>query len=93
MRLRGQFEGFWKDRIGDYRIIYKIEQAERRIIFYDVDLRKSVYDCFMLVNSLRWVGFKPAKAYDPVITQLYVQVPPGTRRILLLTILIAPRSP
>lgn len=44
LRLRGQLEGFWKDRVGDYRIIYKVEESTRRIVFHDVDLRKKVYD-------------------------------------------------
>lgn len=44
LRLRGQLEGFWKDRIGDYRIIFKIEESSKRVIFYDVDLRKKIYE-------------------------------------------------
>jgi len=43
LRLKGQLEEFWKDRVGDYRIIYKIEEDTKRIVFYDVDLRKNVY--------------------------------------------------
>jgi len=42
-RLRGQLAEFWKDRLGDYRIIYKVEEGSRRVIFYDVSLRKRVY--------------------------------------------------
>ena len=44
LRLRGSLEGFWKDRVGGYRIIYKINTSSGEIIFYDVDLRKRVYD-------------------------------------------------
>ena len=44
LRLRGSLEGFWKDRVGGYRIIYKIDGSAGQIIFYDVDLRKKVYD-------------------------------------------------
>lgn len=44
LRLRGSLDGFWKDRVGTYRIIYKIDSGAGRIIFYDVDLRKRVYD-------------------------------------------------
>lgn len=44
LRLKGALEGFWKDRMGHYRIIYKVDDKTRRIIFYDVDLRKRVYD-------------------------------------------------
>jgi len=43
LRLRGELEGFWKDRIGDYRVIYKVEESTRRVVFYDVNLRKKVY--------------------------------------------------
>ena len=43
LRLKGQLEEFWKDRVGDYRIIYKIEENTKRIVFYDVDIRKKVY--------------------------------------------------
>lgn len=42
LRLRGNLDGFWKDRLGEYRIIYKIEK--NKIIFYDVDLRKRIYE-------------------------------------------------
>lgn len=44
LRLKGELDGFWKDRIGTYRIIYKIDEPSRNVIFYDVDLRKRVYD-------------------------------------------------
>lgn len=44
LRLRGNLEGFWKDRVGEYRIIYKIDVGGGKIFFYDVDLRKKVYD-------------------------------------------------
>ncbi len=44
LRLMGQLEGFWKDRVGAYRIIYKIDEKTRTIVFYDIDLRKRVYE-------------------------------------------------
>ncbi len=44
LRLKGELEDFWKDRIGTYRIIYKIDESSKNVIFYDVDLRKRVYD-------------------------------------------------
>jgi mRNA interferase RelE/StbE len=44
LRLKGELDGFWKDRIGVYRLIYKINESGKEIIFYDVDLRKRVYD-------------------------------------------------
>jgi mRNA-degrading endonuclease RelE of RelBE toxin-antitoxin system len=43
LRLVGEMEGFWKDRVGKYRIIYKIDETKKEIVFYDVDLRKRVY--------------------------------------------------
>ena len=43
LRLKGELNGFWKDRLGRYRIIYKIDESGKNIIFYDVDLRKRVY--------------------------------------------------
>ena len=43
LRLVGELEGFWKDRVGKYRIIYKIYETKKEIVFYDVDLRKRVY--------------------------------------------------
>ncbi len=44
LRLVGELEEFWKDRVGQYRIIYKIEEKSKTIIFHDVDLRKIVYE-------------------------------------------------
>ena len=44
IRLIGALSGYWKDRVGKYRIVYKIDEAKKRIIFYDVDLRKRIYD-------------------------------------------------
>jgi mRNA-degrading endonuclease RelE of RelBE toxin-antitoxin system len=29
--------------VGKYRIIYKIDEAKKEIVFYDVDLRRRVY--------------------------------------------------
>jgi mRNA interferase RelE/StbE len=43
-RLAGELEGYWKDRVGRYRIIYKIDQTKKTIILYDVDLRKRIYE-------------------------------------------------
>jgi len=43
LRLVGELEGFWKDRIGKYRIIYKIDEPNKTLVFYDIDLRKRVY--------------------------------------------------
>ena len=42
--LKGDLRGYWNKRIGKYRIIYKIEESEKRVVFFDADLRKRVYD-------------------------------------------------
>jgi mRNA interferase RelE/StbE len=42
--LVGLLKGLWKVRVGKYRIIYEIEEQENRVIFYDVELRKKVYE-------------------------------------------------
>ena len=42
-RLRGELTGFWKVRVGKYRMLYKIDGEKKRIIFYDIDLRKRIY--------------------------------------------------
>ncbi len=43
INLEGNLKGYWKERVGKYRIIYKIEESEKLVIFFDVDLRKRVY--------------------------------------------------
>ena len=44
LNLKGDLRGYWNKRIGKYRIIYKIDESEKRAVFFDVDLRKRVYD-------------------------------------------------
>lgn len=44
IRLLGELAGYWKDRIGKYRIIYRIDETKKTIILYDIDLRKRVYE-------------------------------------------------
>jgi len=46
INLEGNLKGYWKERVGKYRIIYKIEESEKIVIFFDVDLRKRVYKRF-----------------------------------------------
>ena len=43
IKLIGELEGFRKDRIGKYRMVYKIDETKKEIVFYDVDIRKRVY--------------------------------------------------
>ena len=41
--LSGQFKGFWRYRIGDFRVIYKIAEAEILILVVRVGHRKNIY--------------------------------------------------
>lgn len=41
--LRGQFAGLWKYRIGDHRVIVRIEDADKRIIVVRIGNRRDVY--------------------------------------------------
>lgn len=42
-RLAGELAGLWKDRVGKYRLIYKIDEARKAVILYDISLRRHVY--------------------------------------------------
>jgi mRNA interferase RelE/StbE len=44
IRLVGNLKGFWKRRIGDYRIIYEIIENDKIVVFHIVEHRKKVYD-------------------------------------------------
>ena len=44
LKLVGALAGYWKDRVGKYRIIYKVDEDRKLIILYDVDLRKRIYE-------------------------------------------------
>ena len=44
LNLRGDLREYWKKRVGKYRIIYKIGESEKIVIFFDVNLRKKVYN-------------------------------------------------
>ena len=41
--LTGRYKGLWKYRIGDYRIIYSIEQTRLIIFVLRISHRKNVY--------------------------------------------------
>jgi mRNA interferase RelE/StbE len=43
-RLAGELAGYWKDRVGKYRVIYKIDEAKKAVVLYDVSLRRPVYE-------------------------------------------------
>ena len=43
-RLRGEFEGSYSLRMGDYRVIYWIDEPGKRVILFAVAHRRSVYE-------------------------------------------------
>ena len=42
--LKGEFQGYWRYRWGDYRVIYKISEREVLILVLRISNRKDVYD-------------------------------------------------
>ncbi len=42
--LKGEFQGYWRYRWGDYRVIYKISEKEILILILRIGNRKDVYD-------------------------------------------------
>lgn len=53
--LRRELEGFYRLRVGDYRIVYHLEAS--RVIRLDyADIRDVVYDVFRHLRSLREAG-------------------------------------
>ena len=53
--LRGKLEGFYRLRIGDYRIVYHHEPGPTVRLDY-ADLRDVVYDVFRQLRALREAG-------------------------------------
>lgn len=41
--LKGEFQGYWRYRWGDYRVIYKISEREILITVLRISNRKDVY--------------------------------------------------
>ncbi len=41
--LSAQFKGFWRYRVGDYRIICEVKQSELVVVVIDIGHRKEVY--------------------------------------------------
>ena len=41
--LKGDFQGYWRYRWGDYRVIYRIAEHEILIIILRISHRKEVY--------------------------------------------------
>ncbi|MDP3730762.1 MAG: type II toxin-antitoxin system RelE/ParE family toxin [Candidatus Omnitrophota bacterium] len=42
--LKGEFQGYWRYRRGDYRVIYKISEREILILVLRISRRKDAYD-------------------------------------------------
>lgn len=43
-RLKGEFSDYYRYRIGDYRLFYKIENEKIMIFIVDIKHRKDAYD-------------------------------------------------
>jgi mRNA interferase RelE/StbE len=43
-RLKGEFAAYRRYRVGDWRVIYRIEEARRRVIVLDIAHRRDVYE-------------------------------------------------
>jgi len=41
--LKGNLKGLYRYRIGEYRVIYVIDQAEKKIIILNVNHRRKIY--------------------------------------------------
>jgi mRNA interferase RelE/StbE len=42
-KLSGELSGLWRIRVGDYRIIYSINEKDKQVILIDVGHRKKIY--------------------------------------------------
>ncbi|MCX5667001.1 MAG: type II toxin-antitoxin system RelE/ParE family toxin [Candidatus Omnitrophica bacterium] len=42
--LKGEFQGYWRYRWGNYRVIYKISEREILILVLRISRRKDAYD-------------------------------------------------
>ncbi len=42
-RLRGKLHEGWRVRVGDYRILYKIDDDAREVSIFDIGHRRDVY--------------------------------------------------
>jgi mRNA interferase RelE/StbE len=43
-RLAGQFTGLLRFRIGDWRVIYRVDNSARRVVVIDIGNRRDVYE-------------------------------------------------
>src|SRR5439155_20430796 len=57
--LRGELEGFYRMRVGDYRIVYHLETNQTIRLDYR-DLREEVYEVFKRLRALRESALREA---------------------------------
>ena len=50
--LRRELEGFYRLRVGDFRIVYRLEAGDRLRLDY-ADIREVVFDVFRTLRALR----------------------------------------
>lgn len=44
VKLRGEYEGLLRWRIGKYRIIYLVDEDQKQVVLLDVGSRKAIYE-------------------------------------------------
>ncbi|MCZ6676841.1 MAG: type II toxin-antitoxin system RelE/ParE family toxin [Candidatus Poribacteria bacterium] len=42
--LKGRLRGKWSLRVGDYRVIYRLNTVQRQVIVEDIGHRRDIYD-------------------------------------------------
>ena len=42
--LKGTFSGYLRFRVGDYRVIYRVDDGSRRVLVVDIANRRDVYE-------------------------------------------------
>ena len=43
-RLSGRFSGFFRFRVGDWRVVYRVDASIRRVIVIDIGHRRDIYE-------------------------------------------------
>jgi mRNA interferase RelE/StbE len=43
-RLTGQFSGLLRFRVGDWRVIYRVDDSARRVVIVDIGNRRDIYE-------------------------------------------------
>lgn len=43
-RLKGEWSGYWRYRVGDWRVVYRIDDAARRVYVVVIAHRREVYE-------------------------------------------------